>query len=265
VDWWQTFFDAEYVRLWSRMDARAPQQAEAISRALGLAAGMRVLDAPCGYGRLSLPLAGLGLEVLGVDQSQPLLDEAERRRENLWPKRLRYLRHDLRAPLPEDGFDAALNVFTSIGYGSEDDDVAVLRTLAAAVRPGAPVLVETMHRDLFVTILARGGPPAQRIEDGTLLVEEPRFDPLSGRIEITSFWSGPSGSGRRTSSLRLYSITELVRLLERAGLRLDAALSSESWQPFVASGANAGGRVALVARRAAPEQAAGSPQRTAIS
>jgi hypothetical protein len=47
-----------------------------------------------------------------------------------------YRRRDLRRPLPETGFDAALNVFTSIGYDGDEDDLAVFRALRAAVRPG---------------------------------------------------------------------------------------------------------------------------------
>lgn len=251
-EWWRDFFDADYLRLWGQsVSAEATAaQVEGLWSLLGLKEGTRVLDAPCGYGRIAHPLAERGAVVLGVDQSQALLDEAERTRGHVPPSRLRYLRHDLRQPLGEDGFDCALNVFTSLGYGTEEDDLAVLKTLAAAIRPGGLVLVDTNHRDLLASFLARGTSSAQRLPDGTLVVEEPRFDPIAGRMETCWYWSGPDGRGKKPASLRIYSATELVRLMERAGLRYRSAHKGCSPDPFKCEGPDLGGRLGLLAERA---------------
>jgi SAM-dependent methyltransferase len=246
--WWERFFDAEYARIWGEF-ASGDDEARSLWRILGLGEGSRVLDAGCGFGRVSLPLARLGASVLGVDQSAALLEEAERRRGDLGPERLRYLRHDLRLPLPESGFDVALSLFSSLGYGTDDEDAAILRTLASALRPGGRVAVDSMHRDVLAAHRAREANLAHRLPDGTLLIEEPRFDPVAGRVETTWFWSGPAGSGTKSASLRVYTITELVRLMEEAGLRLEAALHPGSGTPFSASGPSMGGRVLLVAER----------------
>jgi len=66
-------------------------------------------------------------------------------------------------------------------------------------------------------------------------------------VETTWFWSGPRGSGQKSASLRVYTITELVRLLERVGLRLEAALHPGTGAPFTTTGPANGGRVLLVA------------------
>jgi SAM-dependent methyltransferase len=248
-DWWQSFFDGDYLRLWGAHDGRTAGEVDGVWALLGLAAGSRLLDAPCGYGRLALPLAERGVQVVGVDQSAELLAEAERRRGAVPAERLRYLRHDLRLPLAEGSFDAAMNVFTSLGYGSEADDLAILRSLAGAVRPGGLVLVETMHRDLFVARRSRGASPAHRQPDGTLFIEESRFDPVTGRCDTAWHWAGPAGAGCKTSTMRMYCVTELVRLLEAAGLRLRSAHRGCSVEPFLFEGPDAGGRVALVAER----------------
>ncbi len=249
--WWETFFDADYVRLWGPRCASGEDEAADLWRILGLAAGCRVLDAPCGYGRVSLPLARLGARVLGVDRSAPLLEVGERRRGDMGQERLRYLLHDLRAPLAESGFDVALNLTTSLGYDSEDDDVAVLRTLAAALRPGGAVAIETIHRDAVAAMLAHAPAPACRLPDGTLVIEEPRLDPVAGRMENTAWWAGPAGSGQKSASIRAYALTELLRLLERAGLRSRAVLQPGSGAPFEGRGPFFGGRVLLLAERAA--------------
>jgi SAM-dependent methyltransferase len=247
--WWESFFDGDYIRLWggAAVEARTQAEVDGLWQLLGLSTGCRVLDAPCGYGRLSRPLAGRGAHVLGVDQSSELLAEAERERGDA--PHLRYLRHDLRAPLAEGDFDAAINVFSSLGYGSEEDDRAILRTLAGAVRPGGLVLVETMHRDLVVARFSREASSSQRLADGTLLLEEPRFDPVAGRVDTTWYWSGPAGAGAKSASLRVYAITELVALLESVGLQFRSAHRGCSPEPFATAGPNAGGRVGLVATR----------------
>src|SRR5438132_795994 len=125
-EWWQTFFDNDYLRIWEGVEApgKTERQVSGLWTVLGLTEGSAVLDAPCGYGRISHALAERGARVLGVDLSTDLLEEAERRRGDMPTDRLQYRRHDLRTPLQESGFDAALNVFSSLGYGTEEDDVA---------------------------------------------------------------------------------------------------------------------------------------------
>jgi SAM-dependent methyltransferase len=144
AEWWQTFFDADYVRLWEGAEApgQSARESARLWAVLNLSQGSRVLDAPCGYGRISRKLAERGANVLGVDQSADLIAAAEKRRGDIPSGRLRYTRHDLRQPLPESGFDAAVNIFSSLGCGTEADDQAILNTLRNALRPGGAVFVE---------------------------------------------------------------------------------------------------------------------------
>jgi SAM-dependent methyltransferase len=251
AEWWQTFFDDDYLRIWEGAEApgKTEAQVSGLWNLLGLTAGSNILDAPCGYGRISRALAERGARVLGVDFSADLLQEAERRRGDIASDRLSYARHDLRTPLGASGFDAALNIFSSLGYGVEADDIAILSTLRNAVRPGGLVFVETNQRDATVVKLYNGSKPSGRLPDGTLLVEEVKFDPVAGRVESTWYWSGPNGSGEKHASIRLYTATELVRLLEAAGLRLRSAHNGCSPEPFVATGAGISGRLGLLAVR----------------
>jgi len=185
-----------------------------------------------------------------VDQSAELLAQAEKDRGDLPANRLKYLRHDLREHLPEGGFDAAFNVFSSVGYGAESDDLAIFKTLRDAVRPGGRVLVDTAHRDLVAARFSRGAKPSQRLADGTLVVEEPIFDPISGRVNTTWYWSGSAGQGHKSASLRLYTATELIELLQSAGLRFLSAHRGCSLEPFRAEGPDLGGPIALLTERA---------------
>ncbi len=90
AEWWQTFFDGAYLHLWE--GAKAPDKTErevtGLWALLHLSPGDRVLDAPCGYGRISRALAERGVHVLGEGLSADLLAEAERRRGDLPTERL---------------------------------------------------------------------------------------------------------------------------------------------------------------------------------
>jgi SAM-dependent methyltransferase len=250
-EWWKSFFDADYLHLWegAQEEARTEREAVGLWSVLGLKEGDRVLDAPCGYGRIASALARRGATVVGLDFSAALLAEAERRRGDMPTDRLRYIRGDLRVAIEESEFDAAVNIFTSLGYGTEEDDIAILSTLRNAVRSGGRVFVETAHRDRMAVALSHTERHASRLADGTLMVEEPKFDAVTGRVESSWCWSGPGGNGQKRSSLRMYCATELVALLRRAGLRMVSVHAGCSPEPFVGAGSAMSGRLGLLAER----------------
>ncbi len=220
MTWWQTFFDKDYRRLWSSLHPEETCRADAenLVQRMGLSPGDRVLDAPCGYGRISLPLANLGMQVLGVDYSSDLIEEAKRSAAESNPiGSVQFQRSDLRDWHPEAPLDAAVHLFSSLGYSSEDDDLRVLRSIANALHPGAPFFLETVHRDAIVTRRALGQTTGVRGPNGLTLREKNTFNPLSGSMESTWTWNSPTESGSKHSRIRIYSVTELLSLLQRAG------------------------------------------------
>jgi SAM-dependent methyltransferase len=249
-DWWTTFFDADYLAIWAhlRPSERTEAEADGLASLLDLQPGDRVLDAPCGYGRLSPAIQRRGARVLGVDYSETMLAQAEATRSG----EVRYLRHDLREPLSETGFDSAFNVFSSIGYAGEEADRRVLANTARALRPGGRFVLETMHRDAVVRTIARGGPPGLVMPDGGLVAEKLSFDPVAGTVETTWHWAGPRGQGKKAASFRVYCVTELCALLCGAGFRVISAhegLTVRSGESLPAPFTDASTRIALLAER----------------
>ncbi len=248
---WQSFFDDNYVLIWSGMMSESESDAhcDGLWKLLQLHEGSRVLDAGCGYGRLSRRLAARGAVVVGVDQSAELLAHAERTRGDIPQSGLRYLRHDLRQRLSEGGFAAAFNVFTGIGFGSEADDLAILATMHDAVRPGGLVLLEAIQRDAVVAFMVRGGQQSMCRPDGILVLAQSVFDPITSRIDGTWYWAGPSSNGQKTASMHIYTIAELIRLLETVGLRVQGTFLGISTSPFKETPPEMGGRIGLLAQR----------------
>ncbi len=250
--WSEAFFDEDYLRVWGGFvtDERTQREAEALWSLLALSPGVTVLDAPCGFGRIARALAGRGASVVGVDRSTVQLREAERLRGDIREDRLRYVQHDLRRPFEGLGsFDVALNLFSSIGYGTEAEDLTVLSNLHTSLRRGGRVVLDTMHRDAVILNHTRNPRPAHRLADGTLVVEEPVFDPVRARIDTVWHWSGPHGSGSKRASLRIYAANELVALMHNAGFRVLAAHAGLTSDLFRGDATVLAGRIAIIAEK----------------
>src|SRR2546423_13732625 len=217
ADAWDRLCDGLYVRRSARIDrAGAPAaEAAAAARLAGLEPGADVLDCPCGYGRHSIPLARAGYHVVGADRSPALLEEARRRAgQGEWPKWVEADHREL--PFADGSFDAVFNLFSSLGYRGEEGDRRTLSGLRRVLRPGGALVVETMHRDRLARIfLERLWDP---LPDGGMVVEEHRFDQVSGVMENDFTLVDAAGARESvTYRIRTYTVTELVRLVEEAG------------------------------------------------
>ncbi len=150
---------------------------------LDLPPGSRILDAPCGHGRISRRLAAAGMVVTGVDLTPAYIEQA-RADSKLAPGAVTYLEGDLRA-LPVDGpFDAVVCWLNSFGYYDDADCHRVLEEFHRVLRPGGKVAIDTMHHDGGVRHFTPA-PDAVVVQRGDdTMVEVTSFDPLRGRMVI---------------------------------------------------------------------------------
>jgi SAM-dependent methyltransferase len=221
--WYVEFFGEEYFRLYDGMltPERTAREVEGIVTLLNLPPGSAILDLACGHGRHAIPLAERGYQVTGQDLSEVFLrrarEDADRRGASI-----RWVHSDMRR-IPFAGeFDAVINIFTSFGYLESDaEDRKVLEQIAAALKPGGRFLIETKHRENLIRSLRPH--IIERYDDGMILLHETDFHLLSGRGDVTLTLIEPDGRRRTTGhSVRMYTLTELARLLEGAGLAVEA-------------------------------------------
>jgi ubiquinone/menaquinone biosynthesis C-methylase UbiE len=207
---WDAFFSDFYLRAFGD-DQGQTAEALAAAQMANCPEGGDLLDVPCGFGRHCVPLAAAGYHVVGVDRSQTLLDEAGRRAgDERWPELVQADYREL--PLPDERFDAALNLFSSLGYLGDEEDVAVLAEIRRVLRPGARLVIETMHRDLAVRRWAERG--WHLLGNGRLLLEQRIFDAAAGVAQTTQTLIETTGEREsRSFSVRLYTATELVAML----------------------------------------------------
>jgi SAM-dependent methyltransferase len=229
---WDDLFSDFYLRAYAD-DARsdeAGEQALAAARLAGAGPGADLLDVPCGFGRHAVPLARAGLRVVGVDRSEALLAEARRRAGG--ERRPKLVRADYRRlPFPDASFDAAVNLFSSLGYLGDEGDTAVLAEIGRVLRPGGRLVIEILHRDFLVRVFS---PQDWRmVGEGRVLLEQRTFDPAGGVVQSTQTLIEPGGAREsRTYTLRIYTATELLAMLERAGFASARCWGSLDGAPF---------------------------------
>jgi SAM-dependent methyltransferase len=110
---------------------------------LGAVHGMRVLDLPCGEGRVSRALARRGAHVLGGDLSPVLLDKA-RALEAQDPLGVSYREVDAGASdaLAGEVFD---RVVCNYGFSDIDDLDGAMSTFTRVLRPGGVLAFSLLH------------------------------------------------------------------------------------------------------------------------
>jgi SAM-dependent methyltransferase len=245
MEWWREFFDKDYPLLYGAAltPERTEREVRGVVELLSLREGQRVLDLCCGDGRHAVALERRGLRVTGVDASLPLLVKAARRARDVLsgndPEGVaevtgpRLVQADARAVPLRAAFDAAVLLFSSIGYGSDADTEAMLRAACGALVAGGQLLVECAHRDLHVRRYGARCEATEQVEiRGVRVLTERRFDAAEGVEEATFHFQRAGDEVVKRFRHRLYTATELTAMLRRAGFADLRVLGDYEGGPF---------------------------------
>ncbi len=209
--------------------SEAAEQVPLIRQRLGLDRGS-VLDLGCGPGRHALPLARSGLSVTAVDASGPLLDRLKASAEDEGLA-LEAVQADMRTFQRREAFDAVLLMWTSFGYFDDEQDHArVLDCAHASLKPGGRLLIdvvglETLCRDLQPV-------HCTEYDDGRLLIERPVLVDAGTRLDNEWLLIDGDRVVRKTWSHRVWSASELTRLLEANGFEVAAVDGDFEGSPY---------------------------------
>src|SRR5207253_6060177 len=105
---------------------------------------------------------------------------------------------------------------------SEAEDAKVLRGVAAALRPGGRALFDLINREWVIR--NQVADESRTGADETVYLEHRELNLVTSRNHVTFIAVAPDGSRHDLDGhhIRLYTLTELIGMLEAAGLRFEA-------------------------------------------
>jgi SAM-dependent methyltransferase len=219
-DWTKTFAQD----LWLKPDDVGVEEALFIRKALRLHKGSRVLDAPCGAGRITIHLARSGCRVTGIDLRHEFIRRAQERFRNEGMQG-RFMPADLREMRFKNEFDGVYCWLGSFGYFPDTENISVLQRYADALRQGGRLLVDQPNRESVLKHFIHSQ------TSGNLRTVN-RWNPRTERL--TADWIVDRGGQEEHNrmSIRLYTPGQMKALFQAVGLTVETLYGSKTGEQY---------------------------------
>jgi SAM-dependent methyltransferase len=219
-DYWAYLFRVTHRERIPDIEQYDEQLVAFIVEALELEPGDELLDLACGSGVHGVRLGQQGFRVTGVDISPSLVAHANELAREKDVEDVAFVVGDMREAPCAEACDAVTILSQSFGFFDTEGDMAVLQAIHTALRPGGRFLLD-LNEPVDLEM------PRQRwmeLEGGFLLTRA-RYDPLTCVREATFRYVDEQGRvnvAQEPERIRVYTLPELKRMIEAAGLQLQA-------------------------------------------
>lgn len=237
-DWYKIYLEKSqlYLKEFESREVEGKESAIYLSKYLteNFPNRKKILDMPCGNGRISRNLANKGFDILGIDFSDVFIKDAKNKskdhhKHSYCEFEVGELSNDL--TLEKIRFfspEIILNWWTSFGYSTKEADKFFFKKIRDTVLQGTILLVETWHRFPIVDfpIVTRWN------ELGDFLVLVKNFiDPLNESVKSEHTYYVKEQMGLTyvdsfTSEIILYDILELIRMFDSCNWELKSIFNS---------------------------------------
>jgi SAM-dependent methyltransferase len=220
-DWWAYQFRVVHRRGIEGIEVWDRRLLAFIRQVLDLKAGERVLDLAAGSGIHAQMLARRGLKVVGLDVSPSLMCHATAEAVAQGVDDIVFVLGDMRALPFAEAFDALVMLSTSFGLFDGETNLRILADIARVLKPGGRLLLQLQDPFTFAAQHEERRRWEERPEG--IYWTETWFDPttcthhavfrFTDNDGVTHLWHD-------RERIRVYTLPELRRRFERAGLAL---------------------------------------------
>jgi len=213
-DWYKTFFKTfGILQPIFYTSEQTKKQADFIFEILNLKRGSKVLDVPCGNGRIAFELAKKGCVVTGIDFNENMIGEAKQVSKK---RKLKINFHicDMRKIPWKNKFDSVICWWGSFGYFDDKGNKDFIKDVSTSLKKKGKVIIDT---HIMETLLPKYQPMGWVKFGNYKVLEERRFDFVNGRIDVDWTFIKDGKEIIQTSSIQMYTYKELTSLLEKYG------------------------------------------------
>jgi len=241
--WFESFFHGVTLDLWRRAIPPAQTEAEGefLIEHLQCSPGARVLDVPCGNGRLSFELAKRGLRVTGVDISEEFIDEARSIQSGMYDSsahadgtdsvaRVELVLSDMRKLEGDSIYDGAYCFGNSFAFLGHDQTEVFLRAVARVLKHGGRFIIETgMAAESVIRDFEEQS--CHELGDLSIMIKE-RYVAEESCIDSEYIFERDGKRESRLAREWIYTVAEMRRMLGRAGFEVRDLYGSLKCEPY---------------------------------
>lgn len=231
--WYHTFFEGLPQVAWkqNQTEEYTEWEVDFLADVLGLTPACKVLDIMAGYGRHALPLAERGYALTAVDISPEYCQELEQSAQagNLSIQVL--LGDFIQMQLPATTYAAAYCLGNSFSFFSREVMREFLKKIADQLQPGGHFVA---HTQLLAECVL---PDFQekswmKVGEDIMYLAQNDYDPMRGMIHAELTYVRGHQQVIRTIEQYVYTLADLISLMQEAGLRVTEVFGSLDGEPF---------------------------------
>ena len=230
-DWYESFFSGINCEIWEKAGTKDWTEAEVafILDVLNVPKGSNILDLPCGTGRHSIELAKRGYSVTAIDISTEFINGL-REKVNKQQLSIDVIHANIVTHEITGLFDGAICLGNSFGYFQFEDMQSFVQKVASVLKPGAKWIINSgLTAESFLAKFKKDG----RYELSELTMEiNNEYDERNSCLLTTLTYTKNGNQEMHRFKHHVYTIAEIIRLLNRHNLKTTALYSSTNKEEF---------------------------------